>query len=329
MKVLQVMASAGEGGLEKHLVDLANGLCQRGIHVAVCANPMYRDRFASEVEFIPFDFSGSRRNPLLLTRLLFTLRRAHADIIHAQANKAGQILATLSPLLKAKTVTTVHNIKKRLHHAAAMDLVIGVSKTVSAQVGNNCLTVYNGIAVPDVPATAPCQTPAATPDNWLAVGRLVKAKGFDVLIQAFREVPGTLKIAGEGPERPLLEQLIKQYDLSNRVSLLGHREDVPDLMHAADAVVISSRREGFSYVFSEALLCETPLVSTDVPVPNEILPAALIAPVEDPAALAQVMSACNQRPEHHRQAQAFARCELTLDAMVDKTLQAYRRLLPS
>ena len=72
----------------------------------------------------------------------------------------------------------------------------------------------------------------------VAVGRLVRLKGFDFLIQAFAQLPKTLDarliILGEGVERPGLEQMIRQFDLQERAALLGFQDNPWKYMARAD-----------------------------------------------------------------------------------------------
>jgi glycosyltransferase involved in cell wall biosynthesis len=94
----------------------------------------------------------------------------------------------------------------------------------------------------------------------LGIGRLARVKGFDILAEAFeavkRERPDAqLVVAGEGPERRVLE---------GRVRLLGDREDVSDLLAAADIFVQPSRSEVLSNALLEAMLAGKACVATNV-----------------------------------------------------------------
>ena len=64
---------------------------------------------------------------------------------------------------------------------------------------------------------------------------------------------GELLIAGEGPERPSLEALVRSLELDDAVRLLGHRSDVAELMRTAWILVHPARWEGFGLVFLEAM----------------------------------------------------------------------------
>ncbi len=112
---------------------------------------------------------------------------------------------------------------------------------------------------------------------------------------------------------------------------MGQREDVPRLLASSDAVVISSRREGFSYVFCEALFCHSRVLSTDVPIPNELLPSELIVPINDAAILRQRLQSLLQTRHEWaalmEAAHQFASKNLTLEAMGRKTIDVYERLM--
>jgi glycosyltransferase involved in cell wall biosynthesis/O-antigen/teichoic acid export membrane protein len=124
----------------------------------------------------------------------------------------------------------------------------------------------------------------------LGVGRLAPVKGFDVLAQAFatlkEELPGArLLIAGEGPERARLEEKLPAV-------LLGDREDIADLLEAADAFVQPSRSEVLSNALLEAMLAGKACVATDVGGTRELVTAeetGLLVPGEDPRALASAL----------------------------------------
>ena len=99
-------------------------------------------------------------------------------------------------------------------------------------------------------------------------------------------------------------------------------------MAAADGVVISSEREGFSYVCAEALLLGKPVISTDVPIANEILPEKHIFRGEDPKRFAAYLSQdTSTLVAEQAEAQAFAADQLSLSSMASQTLNVYQRAI--
>jgi glycosyltransferase involved in cell wall biosynthesis len=156
-------------------------------------------------------------------------------------------------------------------------------------------------AVEARPANAATPPGAAKPASmrWIvAMGRLAPQKGFDLLIDAFSRVSArhpqwSLKILGEGPERPALERLIDANRLAGRVVLAGWEPDPNAALQQADVFVLSSRFEGFPNALLEAMACGLPAVSFDCQsgpaeiVRNEI--DGILVPPEDVASLADAI----------------------------------------
>lgn len=101
----------------------------------------------------------------------------------------------------------------------------------------------------------------------IAVGRLSRQKGFDVLVEAFARLNTSfssyrLVIVGEGEERARLEALIEQYCLSERVILTGFVANPLSLVRRSVLFVLSSHVEGMPNVLIEALCVGTPALAT-------------------------------------------------------------------
>ncbi len=328
--VCQMVAEAYHpGGLEKHFIEICNGLAGTTAVHAI-AHESYRPHLRDGVIFHSFDLSRGRRNPWMLWQLVRLLRSLDADVVHAHAKKAGFILSQVARWVPQKTVVTLHNLTAARRWMANVDGIVCVSRTIADSLpGLPTHVVYNGIE------PSHCQAPSrfvTQGPNVLAVGRLAVAKGFDILIEAFAGVEGHLHIAGEGPERERLVALAAERGLSDRVHFLGYRNDVPALIAAADLVVISSRREGFSYVFAEAMFARTPVISTEVPVPCEILPAEYLVPIGDVGALRKrIIATLDDLPKARAAFSPwfeFAREQFTVDAMTRNIRQVYRCLAP-
>ncbi|MFL6846292.1 MAG: glycosyltransferase [Allosphingosinicella sp.] len=122
-------------------------------------------------------------------------------------------------------------------------------------------------------------------------GNLVPLKGHRLAVEALRHLPGaTLLIAGEGPERGAIERLIAARRLGGRTRLLGAvaPDGMPELLAAADLMVLPSEREGLANVWLEALACGTPLLIADVGGAREVVdrPEAGRLVERDPGAIA-------------------------------------------
>ena len=329
MKVLLMMLSppSAKGGMEKHFADLANGLAGAGVSVYCMSAPEHLESLDPGVNRYPVNTKESRYSPTLICSIVKALRAQEFDLVHAQGSKSAATIQLLSPLFpKTRFIATIHNFKSRYPAANRFSRIIAVSHALASDIGGNVTVVYNGINIERCPE-APFNFQTYDRPLWLAVGRLVHAKGFDQLIDAFQSAKGSLLIAGDGKEHEALQERIERLKLTSRVKLIGYQEDIPGLMQSVDGIVISSRREGFSYVCAEALLSGKPVVSTDVPVANELLPPQHICPTGDTAGLSSLLNTpIAELVESQAGVRDFAARELSVDSMVANTLQVYREV---
>jgi N-acetylgalactosamine-N,N'-diacetylbacillosaminyl-diphospho-undecaprenol 4-alpha-N-acetylgalactosaminyltransferase len=190
-----------------------------------------------------------------------------------------------------KTIYKFSNVKR----------IITVSKGVEKKLNKNynlkkTKTIYNPIDFKLINRKLLAQKPV----NFkyiLAVGRLSRQKGFDILIKAFAKsnLKNKIKliILGEGKERNNLENLIDRLDLKSQVLLYGKVDNPFIYMKHAIFFVLSSRFEGFGNVIIEALACDTPVISCNCESgPSEIIENGkngLLVPVEDIESLKKAM----------------------------------------
>lgn len=179
--------------------------------------------------------------------------------------------------------------------------IIPVSQGIEKKLNNNfnlknTKTIYNPIDLKLIKQKLLAQKPFAF-DYILAVGRLSREKGFDILINAFAksDLKNKIKliILGEGKERNNLQKLIDGLDLKNQVLLYGKVDNPFIYMAHSIFLIMSSRCEGFSVVLSEALACGTPVIAANCESgPSEIIENeknGLLIPVEDEKALKEAM----------------------------------------
>lgn len=135
-----------------------------------------------------------------------------------------------------------------------------------------------------------------TPDDapvLLCLGRLHVSKAYDVLLKALAELPGIYAwIAGEGPERAVLEKLSATLGVTDRVRFLGWRTDRAALLQACDLCVFASRVEPFGTVFAQAWAQKVPVIVSDADGPRQFCrdgEDSLMVPKNDPSALADAV----------------------------------------
>jgi len=141
--------------------------------------------------------------------------------------------------------------------------------------------------------------PIDSGSRLVAVGRLDRQKGFDILIDAFARVASDhpqwqLHIWGEGPEQADLERRIADHLLTDRIILRGVSARPRGWIEEADVFVLSSRYEGFPNVLGEALSAGLPVIATDCDFgPSEMLSHGIdgwLVPPEQPAALVSALN---------------------------------------
>jgi glycosyltransferase involved in cell wall biosynthesis len=143
---------------------------------------------------------------------------------------------------------------------------------------------------------------------WLAVGRFEIAKDYPNMLRAFRTVRGRqpdaiLLLVGRGSLQAETEALTRELGLSDAVRFAGVRDDVPQVMAAADAYVMSSAWEGMPMVLLEAAAAGLPIVATAVGGNREVVvdrESGFLVPPRDEAALADAMTRLGSLPQASR-----------------------------
>jgi glycosyltransferase involved in cell wall biosynthesis len=187
------------------------------------------------------------------------------------------------------------------------DRVVGVGAAVrQALIANEGLparrveVLYNGIDV-DAFAAAPDRAAARRElgvglDDFvlLQVARLDYLKdhatAVRTLARVVKQVPrARLVLVGDGPERPGIENLIRELNVGDAVRFLGLRKDVDRLLHGADLFLLTSVSEGIPLTVIEAMAAGLPVVATDVGGLREVVAdglTGLLAPAKGDAGLA-------------------------------------------
>ncbi len=137
----------------------------------------------------------------------------------------------------------------------------------------------------------------------LFVGRLTNWKGVETLLLAMRDVPAVhVRIAGDGPEYPLLRTLAKQMGLERRVKFLGRVERglVSALLKGSDALVLTSLYEGMSHALLEAMAHGVPCIASSRGGNPEVITDGrngLLIPAEDSECLAKALQSLSENEE--------------------------------
>jgi glycosyltransferase involved in cell wall biosynthesis len=289
-------------------------------------------------------WSRGVRDPLAALRFGLALRRSRFDIVHQHyggrsvsglvriASRAALVVHLHGRVLEAQGVSPV---PARVPPGA---IAIAVSCSVARQVSNAAVrVVYTGVEIPAI-------RQAAGKQGGHIVGtacRLVPVKGIVHLIHAVARLrpafPGLrLEIAGEGPARGELEQLVRSLGIADSVVFLGWQADLAPLFALWDVFVQSSLEEGLPMALLEAMAAGLPAVATAVGGTPEIIDDGVngwLVPAQDPAALAARVQELLQNREQQSAmgAAGCARVEAKFSAgrMVKELASIYDELLAS
>lgn len=288
IRVVFVLPSFAGGGAERVMITFANALPRGRFQVALVVlngeGPL-SDLVAHHVRL---HVIGVPRISRALPKLLRLLRRLRADAVMASAPHVNLPLLVSRWLLPRGTRVAVREANlpslslplarfrwvfaagyRWLYPRAGVvfatsrrmreELIELGSDASQVQVLPNPVDVERIRAFADPPTRVPGEG-----RRFVAVGRLVHQKGFDLLLSAFAQLPDEdhLTILGEGPERARLVAQARSLGIENRISLPGFTVNPWKWMAGADALVMPSRREGLSNAALEALACGTPVLAT-------------------------------------------------------------------
>ncbi|MEV7971553.1 glycosyltransferase family 4 protein [Cellulomonas sp. NPDC089187] len=308
MRVVQVLGSSA-GGVARHVAQVTAELTAAGEQVLVAGPSSVRSTVLGDGgRFVPVEIADRpHASDLVAIRELARAAR-DADVVHAHGLRAGA-LTVLAVRRRTRVVVTLHNLPvggRAIRTVSAVlgrvvargaDVVLGVSGDLVALARSQGARRAERALVPAPARREPGQTPAQTraelglaADTPLAVtvARLAPQKGLDTLVRAASgvTVPGFVwLLAGDGP---LESEVRAQAESSGApVRVLGRREDVPELIAAADVVVSTAVWEGQPLAVQEALGLGAAVVATDAGGTREVTEdAAVLVPVGDDDALA-------------------------------------------
>lgn len=358
IRVLEVLATLRRAGAEQVAVSLACSLDRAQFETAVVS--LYGP-FPGSLEpalrecGVPVWHLGKRRglDPRMWGRLAQVVDRFRPDVLHTHSYVMRYVL----PAHYRKVVHTVHNLAERevdgigrfIHRLAFRAGASPVA--ISAALARSFARIYGRVPAAIIPNGVDVgrgfrpeardlwrRSHGFAPGDCLvaSVGRLETQKNPLHLIRAFveglRETPAAyLLLAGEGTLLEPARRLANRAGMSARVHFLGLREDVAELLSAADLFALGSDWEGAPVAILEAMSAHLPVVATAVGgVPDLVEDAVtgLLAPARDAGALGRAMAALAGDSElRHRMGAAAAHRALSFDraGMIDAYAQLFTR----
>jgi len=169
------------------------------------------------------------------------------------------------------------------------------------------------------------------------IGRLAHGKGHEYFLKAAKEIVKKHKaqflIVGDGELREEIEQMITQNGLKKHVKMLGHRNDVPQIMASSSMIVIPSLWEGTPRVIPEAFAMKKPVIATPVGGIPDIISDGKTGILVEPRNSHQLAAKINDLIENPKKAQRMAEQahksvkEFSADTMVRQIDSQYKHMI--
>lgn len=361
MKILFLITGLGMGGAEQQVCNLADNLISRGhsVKIVYLLNPIIVQPKSKEASLI---WLGGNRSLFSMffsfLNLVKIIIKEKPDVIHSHMFHTN-ILSRLAKFFSfgSLLVNTAHNTneggKLRMLAYRITDPLTDIFTNVSleaveafenkkaAPIGR-MFFVHNGINTNYFKFNADIRHHIRNMYNlggktvFIAIGRFHEQKDYPNLIDAFCQLKKNqpnihLLIVGDGILRTSIEKMIMERKLSESITLLGLRQDIPDLLSAADIFVLSSAWEGFGLVVAEAMACERVVIATDCGGVSEVLGNAgfLVSPKNSNALSIGMEKALQLSTEERKILGKKARLRVMqlygLDAATDKWLSIYSK----
>jgi len=363
--VAHILSSFGMGGQERLALDLAVEQMRAGYRVSAVSlapapdGPLAAGFLAAGASVDRVARPRPGFDPTLVLRLARWLRKSGVDLAHTHNRMSLIYGAPAGSLAGARVVHTKHGnnpkggtrlLAGRLA-ARWVDAFVAVSPETAAfarkrnEVDDRRLMVIpNGIDLgrfrPEPAARERVRAELGiVADCWVVgtVGRIAAEKNQQLLVRAAAPLLGPtahLVVAGDGPLLPSLSELAVALGVGPSVHFLGARGDVPDVLNALDAFVLTSNTEGLPLVVPEAMATGLPVVSTSVgglPTVIDEGQTGFLVPPEDLEQLRNRMAMLQADPDLGRavgsQARRAALVRFSAERMAREYMDLYERVL--
>ena len=354
MRILHVITSLRTGGAEKLIVDLVPRLNQLGKHHVDVAlfdgieTPFKQKLQATGCNIYDFSHQSNVYHPILIYRLWKLMR--HYDVVHTH-NTAPQLYAAIGSLFcSTKLITTEHstsNRRRKYKWYKSIDRwmyrrykkIICISdkakenliNIIGTKTKSEIITINNGIDVTAFHEAKP--HPELRNNSMRFVVAMVAGfrweKDQDTLIRAIALLPKDkfeLWLVGDGVRRKELEDLVNELHIKEQIRFWGIRSDVAEILHAADAIVMSSHFEGLSLSSIEGMSVGKPFIASDVDgLHDTTYGAGILFPHQDAQSLADVIQKLASDKQYYQSvAQACFKRAKQFD--ISKTAIAYNSI---
>ena len=264
MKIAHLVSSKIFAGIEQHVYELSSFMSDVSDQIIICDEEIHHHM--DEIKTTALNI-GSRYSPLNTFKLIKFLNKNNVPILHCHGAKASTIGRGVKICSSIKVVSTIHGHKKNNSAFTNVDAVISVNKLLSKNIPNSTY-------IPNWFNPAHAGERSSRSGPIIAIGRLEKVKGFDQLIKSWININECLEIIGPGPEEAMLNQLIQDLNLQDRIQIITNFDyhSIESKYKTASGLIVSSLREGGPRVVLEAINHEIPVLGSRVGIIPDLIP---------------------------------------------------------
>lgn len=359
IKILNIINSLDAGGAESRLKNLVleekkypefiTEICVLyslgifGEEIQKNNIPLYNLNLKSK-----YDLSG-------IFKIIKLVKKEKPDIVHVRLFPAILFVAIAS-LLLSKNIQFIEEETSPYNHRRSSKIfklldkfiysrytkIICVSQQTQdsllawlPQLNKKSIVIPNAIPIPNfIPTNYPQKIDA------LFVGRLEKVKNANILLEAINllkfkyQKQIKVAIAGDGPLRKDLEEMVKKLKIDENIEFLGIRKDIDKLMFSSKMLVLPSKWEGLPITILEAMSRKLPVIATSVggiPEVIENYKEGILIPPENPKELAKAINKLldnkNLREELAENAYKKIKENYSIEQYAEKILDLYKQLI--
>lgn len=342
-KILHVVWSFNNGGIETMLVNIANHQSIDDEVAVMIVNASYDNSLLStlseKVRLFCVDRPLASKNPYYYAKLNFIYRRFAPDIVHFHQLSLTKIFVKRK---SDKWFFTQHCIPESFIPNKNINTYIAISECVKEGIirlapVENCVVCYNGVDFTRI-ADKSIWNDGSQRIRIIAAARLdTKIKSQDTVIEAVRLLPKEIQnrcvvdIYGDGPDKYMLEKMVKDHDLDGVVNICGNisNKKLLQILKDYDLSIHASRIEGFGLSAVEAMGCGVPVILSDVLGHKEISPERISFIPSDATDLARKIEYCINHYEEIKEIadrnKDFVKNRFTIQNMVGNLNEIYDR----
>lgn len=294
LTILHTESSNGWGGQEIRILQESLGMIKRGYRLMIAApegSHILRRARESGIRVFPWDFQ--KWNPLSFIRFSSLIKKEGVDIVNTHSSSDSWVASIAARLLrsKIKIIRTRHlstPIGKSPLNKIIYDLLPDVIITTGEEIRRRMIkdNGFNPSKITSIPTGidierfSPSSVKPAFPSKGFSVGVigvLRSWKGHKYFIEAVPKIIKSIPeaefyIVGDGPQYENIKRLIDTLSLKDKICMLGHREDIPEIIASLNIIIHPSyANEGVPQSLLQALAMEKPVIAADAGAIKEVI----------------------------------------------------------